>query len=164
MKKMWILIVLAVFLTGCGGTQDFETMQDVYAPQDPADPMEVSLLIPEDASASAIESSTGTIYFCDGYDMALETMISGDIYATIRTLTGYEKDELTVFRTQSGGVTRYECAWVCAGESGDQVGRLAIFDDGSYHYCLTVMALAEEAGSLHQTWGELFESFSLVSS
>ena len=44
------------------------------------------------------------------------------------------------------------------------MGRAAVIDDGSYHYCLTVMAAEEEAPQLRGTWQALFDSFTLSSS
>ena len=73
-------------------------------------------------------------------------------------------EELTVVKTGTTGNLRYECVWTSAGEGGDAVGRAAVIDDGSYHYCLTVMATEEEAPQLRNTWQALFDSFTLSSS
>lgn len=164
MKKLWIVLALAAVLSGCAGKESFETMQDVYAPQGAQEAQRIQISLPKDAAASAMEGATGKIYFCDGYEIALETMDAGSVGETIRLLTGYKREELTVLETKLAGMTRYECAWVAVGESGDLIGRLAILDDGIHHYCLTTTALAEEAASLYQDWGALFESFSVSAS
>lgn len=164
MKKLWIVLVLSALLSGCSGKIDYETLQDVYAPQSPQEAKQIQITLPKNAAASAMEGSTGKIYFCDGYEIALETLSAGNVDETIRLLTGYAREDLTVMQTKLDSVSRYECAWVAAGESGDLIGRLAIYDDGVYHYCLTATALAEDAASLYQDWGALFESFCVAES
>ena len=63
--------------------------------------------------------------------------------------------------TKLGGVKRYEWTWTGMGESGAQVGRAAVLDDGDYHYCVTVMADEAAAGSLDAQWDALFASMGL---
>jgi hypothetical protein len=89
----------------------------------------------------------------------LETMASGDLDATIRSLTGYGSDRLTVIRTGYHDTDRYDFVWSAAGESGERLGRGAILDDGTYHYCLSVLRDPEESLIV---WQDVFSSFSLV--
>ena len=90
-----------------------------------------------------------------------ETLEAGDIGKTVKSVTGYPSESMTVLETSVSEVKRYECAWTAVTETGDIVGRAVILDDGSYHYVLSVMAPAQEAGSLHSTWDELFASYTL---
>ena len=60
-----------------------------------------------------------------------------------------------------GQTRRYECVWVAAGEEEQQVGRMAILDDGNYHYCMTAMADEGDVLQLRDTWQALFDSFIL---
>ena len=60
-----------------------------------------------------------------------------------------------------GNVQCYECVWVSAGEGGDQIGKMRLLDDGDHHYVLSVMAPAEKAEQLADTWDKLFASFHL---
>lgn len=163
MKKIWIVIILALMMSGCSVTETFERVEDVYAEKQTAEVKKISFLVPEDASAQTMESEHGKLYFCDGYEIMVQTLASGDLNRTLQTITGYTRDNLTVVETASADVDCYECVWIAAGESGDQVGRVAILDDGSYHYCLSVMAIAQEAGSLQSSWNELFTSLELQS-
>jgi hypothetical protein len=163
MKRLWIIGVLMMMLCGCASVEDFETMKDVYAPQNLSDPAQISLIIPADAASPVMESENGKLYFCDGYEIMVQTMEAGDLNSTLESLTGYTKDSLTVIETMTDDVRRYECVWTAAGEAGDQVGRAVIMDDGSYHYCVSVMAHALESGSLQETWQELFTSFKIQS-
>lgn len=162
MKKLWI--VMALILTMCGCTAPtFETMNDVHAPQQERIPQKTAFQIPNDAAAQVMESDNGRLYFCDGYEIMVETLAAGDLNRTVQTLTGYGADALTIMETSVAQINRYECVWTAVGEAGDQVGRAVILDDGSYHYCMSVMAAAQEAGSLQETWEALLRSFSVQS-
>lgn len=162
MKKIGLLLVIMLCLGGCKAEETFETLSDVYGEQPLAAKKEVVLSIPEDAAAQVIQSDSGTLYLCDGYEITLQTMSAGDLNRTMQSLTGFESDALTVMETVQAEITRYECVWTAAGEGGDMVGRAAVLDDGTYHYCVTVMAGAQEAGQLQQTWQTLLSSFALA--
>lgn len=159
MRKWWLLMIAALCLSGCGQVRVFETVSDSYiAPQPVA--KTVSVRLPEDAAAPVSVNETGDqLYLCDGYSITVQTLSGGDLDRTIRTVTGYSRDVLTVMHQQQGGISRYDCVWSCAGEGGDQVGRTAILDDGSYHYVLSVMAPSGNAGALEKGWQSLFQSF-----
>lgn len=159
MKRICILLIFALCLCGCQAAQTFETVADVYAPQEPAEPRQMALTVPEDARV--IGSESGRLYLCDGYEITLETMSAGDLNSTVRSLTGFPSDALTILETATAEIDRYECVWSAAGEGGDVVGRAVVLDDGEYHYCLTVTAPASSAGKLQQTWQLLLDSFSL---
>lgn len=159
MKKLCCLLIFVLFLAGCQSTPTFETMADVYAPQPKNAPKEVKLELPADTQVIAGDS--GKLYLCDGYDVTVQTVSGGDINSTITNLTGFATDALTIMQTSVADVNRYECVWTAAGETGDTVGRAVVLDDGQYHYCITVMGQAENAGALAETWQELLSSVSL---
>lgn len=161
MKKLCLLLTFVLMLGGCKATQTFETLADVYGEQDAAVLREVLYTLPEEAAAQVIQSEYGQLYFCDGYEITMQTMAAGDLSRSLRELTGYSADDLTVIETGLTDAARYECVWTSAGEGGDMVGRAVILDDGSYHYCMTAMADAETAAQLRDTWQDLFDSFTL---
>ena len=120
--------------------------------------------VPQDASVSVLQGENGEkIYLCDGYTVTIQTFSSGDLKKTLQTLTGYEKEDLTLMQTLQDGAKRYECVWTAAGEGENQVGRLCLLDDGNYLYAVTAMAGESKAGELQDVWQELFDSFRLVS-
>lgn len=162
MKKLLILIAFMFLLTGCKD-KEFETISDVYEP--PAQQAgEVSLALPEDASVTIMENdSMGKIYLCDGYTVLVETLQAGDLDRTLRAVTGYSKDTLTVMQTEEENIKRYNCVWTCAGEGGNQVCRSVILDDGNFHYAVTVMADESAAGDLSNTWQKILSSASITS-
>ena len=57
---------------------------------------------------------------------------------------------------------RYEFVWVSAGEKGDRLGRGVVLDDGSYHYCMSVLRDADNPKKSQVVWSDVFSSFSLT--
>lgn len=159
MRKACFLLIFVLLLTGCQATQTFESVQDVYAPQSQNAPREITLDLPK--NVQTIAGDSGKLYLCDGYDVTVQTLSSGNLNQTIQMLTGFAPDALTMLQTAVSGVDRYECVWTAAGESGDAVGRAVVLDDGQYHYCVTVMAQADGAGGLTSLWQELLNSVRL---
>ena len=164
MKKLWAVLILATLLAGCGAEQTFETVSDLNDVSAMVQMQQVELSLPEEAAAPSMENpDAGKLYLCDGYTLAVQTLESGDLDKTLRQLTGYGRSQLTLMQTNRNGIDRYECVWSAAGEDGDQIGRTVILDDGSYHYSVSVMSAADDAGELADTWQKIFDSVKLVS-
>lgn len=161
MKKVWIVLVLALLLAGCGAEETMETVADEAVQAVSAQPREIRVDLPEEAVLPAMESDSGVLYMCRDYDVSMQTLDGGDLEKTIRTVTGYSADDLTVMQTTDGDFTRSEFVWTTAGEAGDQVCRAAVVDDGSYHYVLTAAISSEKAGEYQEIWNGMFESFTV---
>ena len=123
--------------------------------------MQVSLTLPDDATIQTIAGTEGKLYLCDGFTVTVQTLPGGDLSRTIADTTGYDLSRLTLMETEKDGIRCYRCSWATAGEGGDQAARTLILDDGSFHYAITVMASAEKAGALADTWQEILHSVSL---
>ena len=163
MRKCWILLLVALLLSGCSTAETYETLSDELLEPVASVQREILLEIPADAAGEVMESEDGgKLYFCDGYTMTVQILEGGDLSKTVETLCGYSPNQLTVMQTQDGSWKRQEWIWVSVGEGGDQLGRGAVLDDGNYHYCLTVMAEASEAAVLEAEWDGLFESFDIA--
>ncbi len=161
MKKCWILIVVLLMLTGCGSVETFETLGSIpHQPSSKPVEQKVSVQLPKDAAEQTGEDN-GTMYLCDDYTILMQTLASGDMNATIRTLSGYSQDQLMVMESGTEKVRRYDWVWTSVGEEGDIVCRATVLDDGNYHYCLCTMANAEASGGLTEEWNDLFGSFRL---
>ena len=160
MKTFLCTLLAVILLTGCQQPKDFETMSDSFVEPEQPQAKEVVFQLPEDAAKAVLENS-GTLYLCDGYSVALQTLTAGNLDATLREVTGYGSDKVQLWQRKEGDILRYECVWACAGEGGDQMGKATILDDGDYHYVLSVMAAAEDAGTLADTWQQLMDSFSI---
>ena len=158
MKFIWIWVLLALTLTACAAEETFETVSDEQVLSVMAQPREIMLELPENAAAPVLENEEQQVYLGEGYELMLQTCPAGDLSGTVRGLTGYEKDKLTLIQTQWQDVTRYDFVWVSAGEAGERLGRGTILDDGAYHYCLTLLRDASCEGE----WEPVFASFNIA--
>ena len=159
MKKLIWMALLAALLTGCTAEETLETVNDEWIVPAMAQPREISVRLPDSALAPVLEQDGRRLYMGQNYEIMVETMASGNLDATIRTLSGYEKDQLTVLETGQEDVKRYEFVWTTAGEKGDRLGRAVVLDDGDYHYCMSVL---RDAGDTLVVWKDVFRSFSLI--
>ena len=159
MKKVCILLVLVALLSGCAVQPAWETVFDQLETPVMAQMRQLDVALPKEATAPTLQSEdAGALYLCDGYTLSIQTMSAGDLDATMRSLSGFSKDQLTVMTTEKHGIRRYDCVWSAAGEGGDQVARAVILDDGNYHYAVTVMADFASAGDLADTWKDILDS------
>ena len=158
MKMIWIWALLALVLTGCAAAETFETVSDEAVLPVMAQPRQIQLELPENAAAPVLENEEQQLYMGETYELMVQTLPGGNLSGTVQTLAGYEKEKLTVMETQWQDVTRYDFVWVSAGEDGDRLGRGAILDDGTCHYCLTLLEDVPGTGE----WEPVFASFSIV--
>lgn len=162
MKKIAIALLLSLLLCGCGAKETLETVADDI-PLQPvlAEPAQISVRLPDNAVSPVLESDSEQVYFCEDYEIAIETRASGDLRGTIAALTGFDADQLTVMHTKPEGIDRYEFVWVSAGEKGERLGRAVVLDDGSYHYCMSVLRDGVNPKKSQVVWSDVFSSFSL---
>ena len=161
MKRMVLFPLIALLLTGCGAEETFETVSDDFAQPVMAEIRQVNVSLPEDAAAPALESERGAVYVCEDYEVYQQVLSAGDLGATVREVSGFDLENLTVVTISQDGCKRYDFVWAAASEQGDRVGKGCILDDGSYHYVLTVLGNADTAGDHEAVWREIFDSFSL---
>lgn len=161
MKKWMLCVICVLLLSGCAAEETFETIRDELVQPALAEMRDIILSLPEDAVSPAAESDGAVLYQCDGYEIILQTLDGGDLSATIQTISGYRREDLTVMETDLGDITKYELVWASAGELGDRVGRAAILDDGSYHYAVSVLCDADRTEEYTQVWDIMFGSFTL---
>lgn len=162
MKKLSVILVLALLLCGCGEAQTFETVADEMVLSASAQPRQILLTLPEETLLPAMETDTGTLYLCNGYDVAVQTMESGDLDATVRQVCGFSSDDITIMQTTAGENTCYEFVWSAATELGEEVGRAMILEDQDYHYVLSAVAPAKKALEYQEIWNGMFESFGIA--
>lgn len=161
MKKWIVLILLGSLLSGCAAPT-FETLGDISHEQVLAPvPKEIVLSLPKDASVEAMNNEQ-TAYACKNYSICMQTMEAGDLYATVKALSGFSPDKLTIMESKTDTLKRYDFTWTAAGASGDLVFRAAVMDDGEYHYCVTAMAEATDMAGLMDDWNTLFASMEIA--
>lgn len=163
MKKLWcIFALLTLLMTGCSGNMILETVTDAWDDTAIKQMQTVSVTLPKDATVEAMEDGTGgKLYLCNGYTVTVQTMAGGDLDKTLRELTGFSKDQLTLLERQNQNCKRYDCVWTSAGEGEDQVARGTVLDDGYYHYAVVVMAPFSKAEDFAATWQSILSSVQL---
>ena len=164
MKKGLLLLLLGLCLTGCAKQETMETIGDEWVQPVMAAPREITVRLPDGAIAPVLKSDTEQMYLCDDYQLLLETRDAGNLAGTVQAVSGFPMEDLTVLHTERDGIDRYDFVWVCAGETGELAGRAAILDDGTYHYCLSVLRNAADTKKTQIVWSDVFQSFGLASS
>lgn len=162
MKKWWVIALLALLLTGCGSEEVMETVADEWVVPVMAQPLQITVDLPGEAAMPVSESDSGRLYLCQDYEIALQTLSSGDLNATLQSVTGYGKEDLTILETLRSQMPCYEFTWTCAGETGDRIGQGILMDDGNYHYVMTALWDADKTESMQVVWSEVFSSFGLA--
>ena len=158
MKKLGIVLLALLLLSGCGKQTVFEKVEDLL--EEPyVEARRVSARLPKDAAVPVSGQDGGALYVCDGYSVTIQTLEGGDLDQTLRTVTGFPREKLQLLEQTQGEVKRYDCAWSCAGEGGDLVCQGVVLDDGCYHYVLTVMMEAGRAKEVRQEVNALCASF-----
>ena len=160
-QYLWIL-VLCLMLSGCGSEPTFETVADVWVEPAMAQPKQMRVDIPGEAALPAMEQDSNRLYLGSDYEITLQTCPAGDLQSTIEQVSGFEESRLTVLETDVNGLSKAEFVWVSLGEQGEQLGRCVILDDGSYHYCLSVLRQADATSDSQINWDQVFTSFTLV--
>ena len=161
MRKYVFLLLITALLSGCAAEDTFETVSDALIQPVMAQPRLVCVDLPGETALPVIENNNGRIYVCNDYEIVIQTVFSGDLEETMQTMSGRGREELTVMETFSDNVSRYEFIWAAAGETGDQIGRGVILDDGNYHYCLSALWNADATGKMQTNWDQVFSSFNL---
>ena len=162
MRKWMALLMMVLLLCGCGAEETWETISDEPVLEAMAQPREILVELPGEVALPAMESEGQRLYVCEDYEICLQTLNGGDLDRTVRTLSGYSLDAVTVMETSLQGIDRYEFVWVSAGEEGDRLGRGVILSDGGYHYTLTVLRDADTTEKSQILWNDIFASFQLV--
>ncbi len=161
MKKLVVIMFAVFLLSGCA-VQTFETVDDPNDVSAMTEPATLLIDLPENAAAPAMQGDSGTLYFCGDYDIMVEVLPSGNLNTTLQTLTGFGREDLDLIHTQRCGVACYEGAWSAAGEAGDHIGRVLVLDDGKFHYCVSILAMAEDAGECMSDWNAVLDSVALA--
>jgi len=162
MKKMMIVGLLALLLQGCAAQEVFETVDDEYKSVMLPAAAQISLHLPDEQAQVVMENEDQQIiYLYEDFCVSVQTTYAGSIGQTLKDVTGYDMEKLTVMQTLTDGGQRYQCVWTSAGEGGDQVGRACVLDDGNYHYVVTVLGSEDSAGEMTDVWQDMLNSFDI---
>lgn len=155
MKKWIMVLIVTLMLCGCGREElpVMETVDPQACEQNvKPEPGQIGLLLPEQAISQTMTDSSGDqLYTWDDHTLQLQTLDGGDIRSTVKNLTGFSMDDLTVMQYRKGDMTYYQTVWSTAGEEGSLVGRALIADDGVYHYCMSLISPEDsQAGPVYE--------------
>ena len=159
MRKMIVVLISVLILAGCGSTQTLETIADEPVLAASTQQREVKVELPDDAAVMTMSCDNKTIYLCGGYEICFEVLDAVDLDRTIKQVTGFHEEYLTVLKTGYEGFSKHEMVWSSAGETGDYLGRAVVLDDGDHHYVLSALAPADMVQNLEGQWEEMFASF-----
>ena len=122
MRKLWVLVMLAVVLAGCGAEPTVETVADEIVLAESV-MKEITMELPGETVLPVMQTDTGKLYICEDFEVSVETLPGGDLGRTVGLLTGFGLEDVTVMQTTAGDRIRYDLAWSCLGEMGPEVGR-----------------------------------------
>lgn len=163
MKKLWFLLFVVLLLTGCSAEETFETVNDALAVPASAIVYEVSLGLPDEASKQTIRQDMDVLYVCDNYILTVQKLDGGDLQGTVKQISGFDKEDLTMIRTVREGFPCWHLTWTTSGEEEPQVCRAVILDDGAQHHVVTVMAEASVSAQLAEQWQNVLSTVALIS-
>ena len=162
MKRMIVLMTLLGLLSGCGAAETYELVTDEPVRQVSAEPREMHFFLAEETAMPAMETDSGKLYLCGEYDVMSQIFDGGDLERTIRQVSGFSPDDLTVIQTESEDIKKTEFVWTSAAEEGHRICRATILDDGNYHYVLSATVPAEKIEAYQEIWNGIFETFKLI--
>lgn len=163
MKKVLVVLTLALCLAGCGAQETFETVQDMVQEEPATVCQQFVVKLPEEAAAPTFQDDGGAeLYVCQDYTISKQTLPGGDLERTVRTLTGKTTEELQLIQTKQQTYDRYDFVWTAAGEAGLQLGRACILDDGNYHYALSTLTRESASADLRETFSQMYDSCRLI--
>ena len=161
MMRNWFAVLAALLLfSGCAAPVAYETVSDELLAVSEPQPKEVTVGLPSDATVT-IEGAKGKSWLCEDYTVCVQTFSGGDFARTVKSVTGLDEEAVFTLQTQRGDCARYELAWVCAGEGGEQLNRAVMLDDGCHHYVLSIHGDADSSSGLREAWRQIAASFGL---
>lgn len=159
MKKCVVWMMVALLLTGCAAEPVYENIGDVWANSEPVgSPGTIEFSLPDGAQMEVLEDSDSKCYTVGEWEIWTQVYPGGDVRSTMEQETGIGGDALTIIERQTQEMSLYETAWSTTGEDGMKVGRTAVLDDGTYHYCVSVMVPETDAGEAGEFYNQILDS------
>ena len=163
--KKWCLGLVFLLLSGCAAPA-WETVTDeipaVAVSSWMEDAYSVQFGVP--ASASLLEERAGwQVYGTENGELEIETrtFLTSGLESAVRTVSGFESDELTILQTARFGMPQYQFAWVAQTEQGSRLYRANLVLNDTECYAV-ICSRPEEAGSRYdQEIRRVFSSFGL---
>lgn len=162
MRVFALILMVLLLISGCAAAETFEYVTDEPVQPAVANPREVYFQLAQDPVMPAMETDGGQLYLCGDYDVMVQTLPGGDLDGTVKQVSGFSMEDLTLIQTASGETDKYEFVWTGSSEEGELIGRATILDDGHYHYVLSSTVSANLIEEYQEIWNGIFESFKLI--
>jgi len=163
--KQVCLVLLFLVLSGCTAPV-WETVEDempaVAVSSWLEDAYTVQFGIPETVNLQE-EREGWQVYGTEDGSLEIETRIflTSGLESAVRTVSGFEAEELTILQTSRFGLPEYQFAWVAQTEQGSRLYRADLVLDETDCYAV-ICSRPESAGNDHDTEiRQVFSSFGL---
>jgi len=163
--KILSLVVVCLLLTGCSAPV-WETVEDVV-PAVPVsswleDAYSVQLGLPSSVELLE-EREDWKVYGTRDGELEIETrtFLTSGPESAVRTVSGFEAEELTLLKLSRFGLPEYQFAWLAGTEQGCRLYRAELVLDGSNCYAV-ICSRPEAAGAQYDSEiRQVFSSFGL---
>lgn len=162
MKRMICIIFMVIILAGCSGKSTFETLGNPCLVEPVLTPSNIIIDLPDQCTQFVLSSvQNNELYLCDNYAVYIYKLAGGNLNETFRYCTGYNMEQLPIIETTTNNMKRYDSVCTTLGEPEEHVLRIAVIDDGLFHYVLCATTSAQYAGLYTETWNEMFASMKI---
>ncbi len=170
MKKMCciaLVVGLLLTVTGCGEEKPQSSEENHCSLKDEKALPRYDISVATPANAPELETFQGEgcqVFAQEDGDFyfAVQTLQADSLDALLMELTGKQQNSMTILTTWQQGMPRHDLNWVSAGESGLEVNRAAIIDDGSYYYTVTLTVPEDNAAEIFREQEDCFDSIWLT--
>ena len=155
MKKLVLMLVLSVLLSGC--TAPSASKAPGTQPTERPQPRQVVLTLPAGTAAPTLGEGGRQLWFLEEGEVQVQTFYS--LEQALEQITGLPAEKLTVLPC---GKNRTETVWCSAGEGQPRIGRAVFLEEGDWCYCVSMLTDASEAEKAEEMWRSLVRSIHLA--
>lgn len=164
MKRMWLLALL-VLLSGCSRPV-WETVDDeqplAAAASWPETAYEIAIGLPE-GMQKLEETEKSQLYGSEQLEVETSRFLTASLDSAVRTVSGYEAEELTILKTSRFGLPEYQFAWVCQTDQGSRLYRADLILDDVNCYAIVCSRPEAAGGTLDSEIRQVFSTIGLFS-
>lgn len=167
MKQFQFALVLALMMLLCGCSKPVWESVDDFMPSEPVMNRQETSYVIQMGLPEGLElverSEAAAVYATANGELEVETQtfLTSGLDSAVRTLSGFEAEELTILQTTRFDLPEYQFAWVSQTEQGARLYRADLVLDGTCCYAVICSSL-ESAGDYYAFQArQVFSSFGL---